>query len=204
MSAPVVTRGFSPRANYGGLNYGAHAPAAGQHRDHGRYRGVYVSPWGYGYGAGPVLGWYPGYLGYPDDFGDDDSQDAGQNYLANGPDVGDGYDAPDGGPIVPYPNGSSPDGYGPLAPAPGPPAPRMPYRPSAQPQLSDAPQSQASVTLIFKDGRPAEQIHNYLLTPTTIYAGRRDIAIDEIDIAATEKANRDAGVDFELPNAANQ
>jgi len=193
------------------MNYGAHSPAAGQHRDHGRYRGVYVSPWGYGYGVGPALGWYPGYLGYADDFGyDDDSQDTAPYYVANGaPDAGDYSDqyAPDGsnGPAAPYPNGSSPngygpDGYGPVAPAPGPPAPRMPYRPSAQPS---APAGQESITLIFKDGRPAEQIQNYVLTPTTIYAGRRNIALDEIDIAATQKANRDAGVDFQLPSAAN-
>src|SRR5580658_10041725 len=33
ISQPGVTRGFSPRANYG-MNYGAHSPAAGKHRDH--------------------------------------------------------------------------------------------------------------------------------------------------------------------------
>jgi hypothetical protein len=58
------------------------------------------------------------------------------------------------------------------------------------------------VTLVFKDGRPAEQIHNYMLTRTTLYVQderRREIPVDELDLAATVKANKAAGVDFQVP-----
>jgi len=58
------------------------------------------------------------------------------------------------------------------------------------------------ITLIFKDGRPAEHIHNYLLSRNTltILDGRhRDIPVNQLDLAATENANRGAGIDFHLP-----
>jgi hypothetical protein len=66
------------------------------------------------------------------------------------------------------------------------------------------PASEEAVTLIFKDGRPPEQIHNYVLTRTTLYVGdqhRRAIPTDQLDLVATAKVNQDAGVEFQLPNA---
>jgi len=81
----------------------------------------------------------------------------------------------------------------------GPPAPayQVLYPPSV-------PESEEAITLVFKDGRPPEQIHNYILTRTTLYVRdqyRSDIPIDQLDIAATLRVNRDAGVDFQLPEA---
>jgi hypothetical protein len=64
------------------------------------------------------------------------------------------------------------------------------------------PEPEDAVTLVFKDGRPAEQIHNYLLTRTTLYVQdgkRREIPVDELDLAAMVKVNHEAGVDFQLP-----
>lgn len=61
-----------------------------------------------------------------------------------------------------------------------------------------------AVTLVFKDGRPPETIHNYALTRSTLYVTdgrRREIPVADLDLAATEKANREAGVSFELPVA---
>ena len=58
------------------------------------------------------------------------------------------------------------------------------------------------VTLVFKDGRPNEQIRNYMITRNSLYIhdGRtRVIPIDDIDVAATQKANQEAGIDFEVP-----
>jgi hypothetical protein len=82
-------------------------------------------------------------------------------------------------------------------------APPDAYRPPyAKPQLE--PEPEAAVTLVFKDGRPAEQIHNYMLTRTTLYVQdehRREIPIDDLDLAATQKINKDDGVDFQLPGA---
>lgn len=60
----------------------------------------------------------------------------------------------------------------------------------------------AAVTLVFKDGRAPETIHNYALTRTTLYvtdAKPQEIPVADLDLAATEKANRDAGVKFSLP-----
>ncbi len=60
------------------------------------------------------------------------------------------------------------------------------------------------VTLVFKDGRPRETIHNYALTRTTLYvadARHQEIPVAALDMAATERVNRAAGVSFELPVA---
>jgi hypothetical protein len=65
--------------------------------------------------------------------------------------------------------------------------------------------SEDAVTVMFKDGRPAEQIHNYALSRTILYVmdGRnREIAVAAIDVAATEKVNRENGVSFQLPQVA--
>jgi hypothetical protein len=73
------------------------------------------------------------------------------------------------------------------------------------PDSEPAPASAAEVpatTLVFKDGRPNQQIHNYMLTSTTLSIldrNRREIPVDQIDLAATAKANRAAGVEFSLP-----
>ncbi len=58
------------------------------------------------------------------------------------------------------------------------------------------------MTLIFKDGRAPEKIYNYALTRTTLYvtdAKRQEIPVAALDLAATEKVNRAAGVQFQLP-----
>jgi hypothetical protein len=68
----------------------------------------------------------------------------------------------------------------------------------AQPSLYD----NEAVTLVFKDGRAPEKIYNYALTRTTLYVTdgrRREIPVAALDLAATEKVNRAAGVRFQLP-----
>jgi hypothetical protein len=74
------------------------------------------------------------------------------------------------------------------------------YRPPYAPQPE--PANEVTVTLIFKDGRPSQQIHNYILTPKTLYVEdehHRIIPVEQLDLAATEQANLDTGVDFKLP-----
>jgi hypothetical protein len=66
------------------------------------------------------------------------------------------------------------------------------------------PAPQQAVTLIFNDGRPSEQIHNYLLTATTLTVldqKYREIPLGQINLAATEETNRAAGIDFHVPSA---
>jgi hypothetical protein len=63
-----------------------------------------------------------------------------------------------------------------------------------------------ALTLVFKDGRPQEKIYNYALTRTTLYVTdgrRREVPVASLDLAATEKANREAGVQFQLPRTPN-
>ena len=68
--------------------------------------------------------------------------------------------------------------------------------------INNPPPLQQVVTVVFKDGRPAEQIHNYLLTSTTLTVldqKYRDIPLDQVDILATQKTNRVDGIDFRVP-----
>jgi hypothetical protein len=60
------------------------------------------------------------------------------------------------------------------------------------------------VTLVFKDGRPTAEIHNYMLTRTTLYVQdehRREIPVEDLDLEATQKINKSNGIDFQLPGA---
>jgi hypothetical protein len=59
------------------------------------------------------------------------------------------------------------------------------------------------VTLVFKNGRPSEKVSSYVLTGSSIFVAepghQRKIPIADLDLPATIKQNREAGVDFELP-----
>jgi hypothetical protein len=83
------------------------------------------------------------------------------------------------------------------------PAGREPYRPESE--VEQQPQSvpdQPAITVVFKDGRTPLQIHNYAITSSTLFVldeHKRDIPLNEIDIAATQKTNQEQGLDFKLP-----
>lgn len=110
-----------------------------------------------------------------------------------------------------YPeNGYPQNGY-PAPPPPGyaeePASPAsVPAPPVAAPEMQYVPGSADKVTLIFKDGRPPEEIQNYLATPSTVTVldghRRRQISVADLDLPATIKANQQTGVDFRLPTAA--
>ena len=123
-------------------------------------------------------GWIgPGFLGYPDT--------TGYGYLSAPPDYAEPYESQPPDVSQPATSNLYPESV-------------EPSRPS-----SDL-ESEEAVTLVFKDGRPPEQIHNYVLTRTTIYVRdqhHRDIPLDQLDLAATQRLNHDAGVDFQLPEA---
>lgn len=73
-----------------------------------------------------------------------------------------------------------------------------------QSHASSVPDNEEAVTLIFKDGRPSEQIHNYAMTSTTLYvldSPHRNIPLDQLNLSATTKLNDDAGVNFQLLQA---
>jgi hypothetical protein len=121
-------------------------------------------------------------------FGPDD-YDSGSSY---------GYSAPpvDAAPYAGY--GAS--DYGPATAQP-----QANARPAYIPSGASAPAGkEAAVMVIFKDGRPPEQIHNYLVTARTLTvldSQVREIPLDEVDIAATQSANRAVGVDFQVPES---
>jgi hypothetical protein len=78
------------------------------------------------------------------------------------------------------------------------------YRPSYEGSFDSPPvKTQPATTLIFRDGRPPQSVHNYALTGNMLYAldgdARQEISLSLIDIPATVEANRAAGVDFALP-----
>jgi hypothetical protein len=149
-----------------------------------RYRRPYLPAYGAGFGYG-ATGYYPGYF---------DSDLDGSSYDDSG------YAAPAAAPADPAPY--YPGGYGPQPTEQTQAGPDSDYRPVYQrPQPEPAPEN--AVTLVFKDGRPAEEIRNYMLTRTTLYVQGerlREIAVADLDLAATEKVNREAGVDFRLPD----
>lgn len=181
-------------------------------------RGDYRLPWRnrwYGYGYG-YPGFYSAGLFYNPFFFDpffglgDPFWDYGDPYwdsgYASAPDAGyadDSY-AQQQQPAEPEANQPYPaqpaDGYAPSPDTePGPWAPQM-YRQPA----SAALRQEASVTIVFKDGRPPEHVRNYALTRTALLVtGQqlREIPLDEIDLAATQQINRAAGVDFQLPHS---
>jgi len=200
--------GYAPRVAtaYQGRAYSAtgvpYVRSGEGHDPHGhgygyRWRGGYaITPW-----VG-VSGWAgPGYLGYGDSYLDADGGDgSSQDGQAD-------VDAQAYGP-QPYYGEQPGDGSEPYqvaaAPYPGD-APYPEAAPQAAPRAVAAeppPAPEDAVTIVFKDGRTPLQIHNYALTPTMLYvtdARHRDIPLADIDLAATDKANREAGVSFTVP-----
>jgi hypothetical protein len=173
------------------------APVTDSHYGHGyppyhydHYRQPYV-PYFYARSTYLVPGLLNSYWDYPDSSYSDDQSNS----------------------YAPQEQVESNNGYEPES-APNEPQ-RMPY---GSEQMQDVPPPppgpvepapQAAITLIFKDGH-SQQVHNYAVTKTTLYvlddaaSGRRpQIPIDQIDVAATVRANQASGVDFAVPSATN-
>jgi hypothetical protein len=194
--APLLSRSPSLAFGLAGLrsNYASAYSSYGrrpyQNRwNNGRYRGPYV----YSYGAYP----FPNVVGYPFGYGYGDG-----SFLD---DADYGYDQESAYPTPsqqePY---AAPENYGP-PPFSGPnEEPGDSSRPAYQDSgLSEPAPMQPATALIFQDGRPTEQVHNYVLTKTTLYdldaGNHRDIPLADLNLPATIAANRSAGVDFSLP-----
>lgn len=194
-----TSRNSSPNSNQrffgrqGPTGYSGRSYGDGRNERDDRYRRYYRPYYGVGlpYGAG----WFgPEYLGYPGIGFEDDSA---YGYGADQP--------PPDSQTAQY--GEPPDAqaaqYGPPPVDQSAPPPTSAYRPAyqrEQPKYDPAPE--VAVTLVFKDGRPTEEIRNYMITRTTLYVqGQhlREIPVDQIDLAATEKVNRDTGADFQIP-----
>lgn len=194
------------------LNYGARGAGVAQGEHRSPYRGPYRRPERGGViyenpyaGFGGYYAGYPYGLGYYGDDGFDDnyandSGDTAQSYP--GPDQYNGFDPQAGAdPSAQAQDWPPPDqGQGVAELEPG--TPYRPYYGVPAPEAHVA--NQPVVTLVFKDHRPNEQIRNYLINgdKLTVWDQRpHEIALDQLDIGATEKLNHDAGVDLYLPGA---
>jgi hypothetical protein len=202
-AAPIGHPGMIAAPQYRGSMVGNsptfRMPVRGQNHDFDDHRGGFAQDYRYRrtyvpfYGVG--LPYNVGWLGsdYLDSDYDNSSYAAAPQPAAS---LADQYGAP------------SPNDYVTPSPYDQPPpmeraeaAPSAAFRPGYQRALPE-PAAEDAVTLVFKDGRPSEQIHNYMLTQTTLYVQdqrRHQIAVADIDVPATEKVNRDAGIDFQLP-----
>ncbi len=161
-------------------------------RDH-RGRRPYVS--GYGYGSYLV----PNFVGYPFGFGpdfyfgDDDQADQSspQQPESNAGEAQENYPGNYAEEMAPSPPPDEPPGT----------AYRAPY---ISPAAAQPVHQQPATTLVFRDGRPNQIVHNYVLTRTALYDldgdTRKEIPLSEIDLPATTETNRAAGVDFTLPS----
>ena len=198
----------SPRDGGHDDNGWNHRGGDGNHRrDHDRWRDRDRDDCGFGfyglYGwAGypylPAWGWgYPYLLNDWDNYDGYDSQPAGNYAASQYPEYMAGpHDDGSAGQPEPQQPDYTPWPYSSPAPPASQPAPAAPGETS--------PGAEAVVTLVFKDGRPSEQIHNYMLTSRTLSVldqRRRDIPVDQLDLVATARVNREAGVDFSVPAA---
>jgi hypothetical protein len=175
-SAPST---FAPRAAAPAAYRGpVAAPRPGFYQNHRGIRPVYgnrgVAVLGYGYSPYAYGYDYPGWIDTTDTPAPVPYADTAPAQPADDPSAG-------------YPLGYQQMAAGQPQPA----APQPPPAPAA------------ATTILFKDGRPPEQVHSYMAThfTLTVFQGQRhfDIPIDDIDIAATRKANSAAGIDFQLP-----
>lgn len=86
--------------------------------------------------------------------------------------------------------------------APVAPAAEEPAKPVAAASAPEPPKPQPKTVLIFHDGHKVE-IQNYAISGTTLYnlseSGPHQIALDDLDLAATTKANNERGIVFHLP-----
>jgi len=83
-----------------------------------------------------------------------------------------------------------------------PPSPPQQLPPQAQ---TNAPPP-SPTTLVFRDGR-TEKVNNYAVAGSTLWVFNerraRKVPLAELDIAATEKANEERGVPFQVPRPAH-
>lgn len=95
---------------------------------------------------------------------------------------------------APYPDHPAPypgEGYGALSEPPA--------------ATAASPLAEQPLTVIFKSNRAPVKVQNYMMTEkvfTDLDAQHYEqIPLDEIDVAATQRVNRAAGVEFQVPGA---
>jgi hypothetical protein len=159
-----------------------------RHSFSGRYS-KNLGGYGYGYGYGYGVPYYPiGDAGYGYDY----VGGGGGPELYSGPPLG--PDDPSAHMIAEEPPARPYGEY-----AQDPPA----YAPAASTQPPQEVKPGDPTVLVFRDGR-RQEVTNYAIMGNTLYDfdhGRKMIALAELDLPATIKANDDRGVEFTMPPA---
>ncbi len=185
------------------LGYGV--PTYAEGTDYADGAGYFSYPEGSGY---PDASGYPGTPDYPagseapfpDPAINSGSAPAGAAPAGDPYAGASAYGSPYAEPGQPVPP-LSPDGSQPMVYAP------YVYGYAAPPQVTvvtlPAPmREEDAVTIFYRDGRPPEQIRNYALTRSALLVTGprlREIPLQDIDLDLTERVNRAAGVEFQLP-----
>jgi hypothetical protein len=198
-------QGYEANRGYG-MHDGHRPPYRRPDRGGIIYEYPYFGLGNYYYGDPYGLGFYGDYgdEGYDNsaDYTDPNSAQATPYYA---PDQYNGFDpqAQGQGPAQAWPpDQGSNQGPGQGMAQLNPDAPYRPYYGAPHPVSSQI--AEPVVTLVFKDRRPNQQIHNYVINGDTLTvwdAHPHEIALDQLDIAATEKLNHEAGTDILLPGA---
>jgi hypothetical protein len=159
-------------------------PPPGRHHHH-----IYVYPY--------FIPYYPAVDGYEYSNPVDDSaySDSEEEYLG-GPTI---FDRRGNG--TPYAKSSQSDHVARAVPRPGPDQDAQ-----ADPPAPDPPPlvvaKEPSTILIFKDGH-RQEVGNYAIVGSNLFdltpGHRLKVSLLDLDVAATQKANDDNGVDFKLP-----
>ena len=151
---------------------------------------------------------------YGQDNQDSGNNDQGYGYQVENP-SGE-YGQPDGGyssqPGGEYSSQAGGESYG----EPGEQPPPWPGPQAAQPapgshfsvsglSAASAPPLEGPLTVVFKGGRAPETMQNYMVTSKALTDldpnHYQQIPLDQIDIAATMRANRANGLEFQIPGA---
>ena len=194
---PSVTslgaKGFAP-GRFGPGHGPIHQPPERPEHNHRRHDHVYAYPYFVPYY--PVMDPYA-YGGPEEDQAYSDQEDESQ--YRGGPTVfdrrGNGTSAIQDPPkqraahVVPRPPESDPD----------PPEDAAAKQPALAPAIAVEP----NTVLVFKDGHKQE-VGNYAIVGSNLFdltpGHRQKISLADLDVAATEKANDDNGVDFKMPS----
>jgi len=150
-------------------------------------------------------------LGFYDWGATDYSENEQGPYAGAPPDQGpeNGYGAeqppPPGYGDAPYPQQQQP--IQPAPPDPSAAPQRQEYHFASASPAAATPISSKPLTVIFKGGRAPEKMQNYMVTSSALTNLDGEhferIPLDEIDVAATQQANRRSGIDFEVPTVSH-
>jgi hypothetical protein len=104
---------------------------------------------------------------------------------------------------TPYPQQQEYSAPGPVTAPAG--AQRQEYHFATTAPSAPSPITSKPLTVIFKGSRAPQKMQNYMVTSTALTdldsENFEKIPLDQVDIAATQQANRSSGIDFQVPVA---